>query len=334
MIMKAKFDISCSKDSCSCCVGGKCHSQSQRDYENDYDFIANCIEYENEEEFKAYCNRMDGQTSDQEEEDQEAGQISDQVELICTTNKEVRISPVFTESVNCVQLCLNRIKDNFVSISIYLSKIAKYETAIQQSGCKDIYDFCEKKFGFGRTTTKNFLAINNKFISNDCLIEEVKDYNYSQLVELSSVEYDYLEEFSPDMTIKDMRKKKKSLETDNISEIQVESEEYINTDIIIDNTASEEKEINVINSNTRIIFDDFINANGLSLYTIFGKSKNGYFLCVPDKQYHIGCELAHPSDIFYNAEIIFVSGAFEKFQTAKELAQGIANVIEKMGVEL
>ena len=61
------------------------------------------------------------------------------------------------------------------------------------------------------------------------------------------------------MTIKDIRKKKKSLDTDNISEIQVESEEHINTDIIIDNTAPEEKEVKVINSNTRIIFDDFIN---------------------------------------------------------------------------
>lgn len=334
MIMKAKFDISCSNDSCSCCVGGKCHSQSQRDYENDYDFIANCIDYENEEEFKAYCNRMDGQTSDQEEEDQEVGQTSDQVELICTTNKEVRISPVFTESVNCVQLCLNRIKDNFVSISIYLSKIAKYETAIQQSGCKDIYDFCEKKFGFGRTTTKNFLAINNKFISNDCLIEEVKDYNYSQLVELSSVEYDYLEEFSPDMTIKDMRKKKKSLETDNISEIQVEREEHINTDIIIDNTASEEKEINVSNSNTRIIFENCINANGLTLYTIFGKSYNGYFLCIPNKPFQIGCELAHPSDIFYNAEKIFNTNAFRYYDTAIELAKGINETIKQMGVDL
>lgn len=334
MIMKAKFDISCSNDSCSCCVGGKCHSQSQRDYENDYDFIANCIDYENEEEFRVYCKRMDGQTSDQAEEKQEAGQTSDQVELICTTNKEVRISPIFTESVNGVQLCLNRIKDNFVSISIYLSKIAKYGTAIQQSGCKDIYDFCEKKFGFGRTTTKNFLAINNKFISNDCLIEEVKDYNYSQLVELSSVEYDYLEEFSPEMTIKDIRKKKKSLDTDNISEIQVESEEHINTDIIIDNTAPEEKEVKVINSNTRIIFDDFIKVNGLSLYTIFGASLNGYFLCIPDKQFHIGCELANPSDISYNAEKIYNTNAFQYYETAIELAKGIYETIQQMGVEL
>lgn len=43
-----------------------------------------------------------------------------------------------------------------------------------------------------------------------------------------------------------------------------------------------------------------VNANGFSFHVIFGHHQNGWFLCIPNWSY--GCELSHPSDLFWNLE--------------------------------
>ena len=108
------------------------------------------------------------------------------------------------------------INDSFLSVAFRLHQLKVHGfNSIVEYGCYDIYQFAKLRFGFGTTTTKNFLAIYDKFMIADgmntpMLKEEFKDYGYSQLVELVSVE-SHLDEFSPSMTVKEIRKKKKEL---------------------------------------------------------------------------------------------------------------------------
>ena len=108
------------------------------------------------------------------------------------------------------------INDSFLSVAFRLHQLKAHGfSSLIAYGCCDIYEFAKRRFGFGTTTTKNFLAIYDKFMITDgmntpMLKEEFKDYGYSQLVELVPVE-SHLDEFSPSMTVKEIRKKKKEL---------------------------------------------------------------------------------------------------------------------------
>lgn len=111
---------------------------------------------------------------------------------------------------------ISLINDSFLSVAFRLYQLKAHGFgSLVAYGCADIYEFAKKRFGFGTTTTKNFLAIYDKFMITDgmnvpMLKEEFKDYGYSQLVELVSVA-SHLDDFSPKMTVKEIRKKKKEL---------------------------------------------------------------------------------------------------------------------------
>lgn len=112
---------------------------------------------------------------------------------------------------------ISLINDSFLSVAFRLYQLKEHcFDSLLACGCAGIYEFAKKRFRFGVTTTKNFLAIYDKFVIADCgevpmLKEEYKDYGYSQLVELASVEASQLDEFSSEMTVKEIRKKKKQL---------------------------------------------------------------------------------------------------------------------------
>lgn len=126
------------------------------------------------------------------------------------------VSNVFIATCAAIDDDISSINDSFLSVAFRLYQLkAHCFGSLVAYGCAGIYEFAKKRFGFGTTTTKNFLAIYDKFMIADgmntpMLKEEFKDYGYSQLVELVSVE-SHLDEFSPRMTVKEIRKKKKEL---------------------------------------------------------------------------------------------------------------------------
>ena len=126
------------------------------------------------------------------------------------------VSDGFIKACTRIDDDIARINDSFLSVSFQLHQLKVHGfSSIVEYGCYDIYQFAKLRFGFGTTTTKNFLAIYDKFMITDgmnvpMLKEEFKDYGYSQLVELVPVE-SHLDEFSPSMTVKEIRKKKKEL---------------------------------------------------------------------------------------------------------------------------
>jgi len=82
--------------------------------------------------------------------------------------------------------------------------------------------------------------------------------------------------------------------------------------------------------NASVIFEASIDANGSNFLTIYGKHANGYFCAVPN--WGIACEMAEPSDTYYNAERLRSVKLSQK--TAYLLAQEIkriAHLVQEKG---
>lgn len=130
------------------------------------------------------------------------------------------VSNDFIASCAAIDADIAKINESFLSVAYHLHNLKCCKgSSFTAFGCYDIYDFAKQRFGFGTTSTKNFLAIYDKFmisvwadgVPTPVLKDVFKDYGYSQLVELASVEESHLDDFSPNMTVKEIRKKKKEL---------------------------------------------------------------------------------------------------------------------------
>lgn len=119
------------------------------------------------------------------------------------------LSTDFCSSVEALDVLNVDLQKNFFKIAAYLKLMNLYPGNFEKFGCKDVYQFAERRWGYGSTSVKNFLAIAEKFMSGQELLPAAAGYGYSQLVELSSVPDGALSEFNPKMTIQEIRKKKK-----------------------------------------------------------------------------------------------------------------------------
>ena len=129
------------------------------------------------------------------------------------------LSTDFKSSVEAVDVLNVDLQKNFLKIAAYLRLMNAYPGNFEKFGCKDVYQFAERRYGYGSTSVKNFLAIAEKFMSGQELLPAAEGYGYSQLVELSSVPEAALSEFNSKMTIQEIRKKKKEvLEGDSSKE--------------------------------------------------------------------------------------------------------------------
>ena len=128
------------------------------------------------------------------------------------------------EHVQNLKEKVSNVGNSYLDLAFYLYKFKQLkvstfssdEIALSGYGFIGIYDFAEKYLGFCKTTTKNMLAIVEKFADKDVLKlqDGYEKYSYSQLTELCSVDDDDLFEFNSDMTIKEIRQKKKELKDD------------------------------------------------------------------------------------------------------------------------
>lgn len=152
------------------------------------------------------------------------------------------LSSDFKISVEAVDGLNVDIQKNFLKIAAYLKLLNVYPGNFEKFGCKDVYQFAERRWGYGSTSVKNFLAIAEKFMSGQELLPAVEGYGYSQLVELCSVPEGALSEFNSKMTIQEIRKKKKEvLEGDSSKEEK-------------EKAPKKEKEIDVFKTSLRAFF--------------------------------------------------------------------------------
>lgn len=138
------------------------------------------------------------------------------------------------EHVYALKNKVNNIGSSYLDLAFYLYRFRQLKAGDFSSDPRfmyereflDIYTFAEKHLGFCKTTTKNMIAIVEKFADKEALKlqSSFEDYSYSQLTELCSVEEDKLDEFTSDMTIKEMREKKKELKAPSSKEGKKEEE--------------------------------------------------------------------------------------------------------------
>lgn len=126
--------------------------------------------------------------------------------------KPVGVDDFFFDTCVKIDKQIENAQASFENTCCYLNVIKLSKGNIERYGCKDIYDFAERRFGIGRTSTKNFLAIHEKFMSGVVLKEDYRGYKQSQLMELLPVSDDVIKSsFKPEMSVKQIREKKKEL---------------------------------------------------------------------------------------------------------------------------
>lgn len=107
-----------------------------------------------------------------------------------------------------------QVNTSFLKIAVSVYTIHAHEW-YKIENFPNIYAFVQEKYGLGRATCSNYINICKKFgkLENDgkdCkgLLPEYEKYSSSQLVEMLKVPKQYLSEFKPEMSVRDMKRKR------------------------------------------------------------------------------------------------------------------------------
>lgn len=84
---------------------------------------------------------------------------------------------------------------------------------------------------------------------------------------------------------------------------------------------------NIVKFEAEVIFEANVNACGYCYLVIYGRHINGYFCAIPN--FGISCEMAEPSDTFYNTERLIGVGVGAR--AARELAKAIKEIVKAEG---
>ena len=108
--------------------------------------------------------------------------------------------------INKINKAMKEAADQFVYIGFLLLE-ADNLRYYEEAGYNNIYDFCEDNFGFGRSSTNNFIRVYRQFGRKDgiALLDSFKAYSYSQLTEMCSMNMKQLNECTPYMSVKELR---------------------------------------------------------------------------------------------------------------------------------
>lgn len=108
--------------------------------------------------------------------------------------------------INKINNAMKEAADQFIYIGFLLKEADDFKY-YEEAGYNNIYDFCEDKFGFGRSSTNNFIRVYRQFGSKNgiALLDSFKAYSYSQLTEMCSMNMKQLNECNPYMTVKELR---------------------------------------------------------------------------------------------------------------------------------
>ena len=121
------------------------------------------------------------------------------------------------KSINNLDSAVKNLAIKFMEVGKYLKEV-KEHAKFKELGFESIYELTEVKYGFSKTTTKNFISVYERFGNKDgwtAIDSKYKDYNFSQLVELIP-EQENIDDYSPLQTVKEIRltKLSKNVESD------------------------------------------------------------------------------------------------------------------------
>lgn len=135
------------------------------------------------------------------------------------------------EKTIAIKNCIKSIQNNFIRIGWLLRDIRnskefkKVEFVCMGRTCKNIYEYAKQEFNFCKTTTVALISIVNEFSKyRDRLDEDYHAYNYSQLVEMTSLSKDQLTLCNPSMTEQEIRALKKVKKNGQLTDQKLDSQ--------------------------------------------------------------------------------------------------------------
>ena len=131
-------------------------------------------------------------------------------------SEQVRI---YEKSYSDMKTYIKSIFDNYLKIGKILNDLKQSE-AFLCAEYSNIYEYAKNEFNLSATTVKNLISIFNKFCVIDkynspVLNDEFKEFNYSQLVELVSVDNLEIDNFKSNMSVKVIRENKNKIKLFN-----------------------------------------------------------------------------------------------------------------------
>lgn len=120
------------------------------------------------------------------------------------------------EKTIAIKNCIKSIQNNFIRIGWLLRDIRNskdfrnIEYIEMGRNCKNIYEFAKQEFNFCKSTTASLIAIVNEFSKyRDVIDEDFEQYDYTQLVEMTSLSKEQLKLCNPGMATREIRSLKK-----------------------------------------------------------------------------------------------------------------------------
>lgn len=122
---------------------------------------------------------------------------------------------------------VNDIFTNYLKIGAALLRVNDLKL-YEYNNYENIYDYANKEFNIKATTVKNTIAIVKRFCElNGRLKSEYKDFSYSNLVELLSVDEKEIDKFKPTMTVKAVRSKKVEIDINKRLNDFISDDQYL-----------------------------------------------------------------------------------------------------------
>ena len=134
--------------------------------------------------------------------------IKDQIVQFKQLNDQIDLKRNFELSTDRIHSYLSNVMENYLKIGHELNQVERNKLYLANE-YTSVIEYAEKEFQLSTTTIRNSMAISHKFCNSyGQLTDKYKDFSYSQLVELLSVDQLELDNFKPSMTVKTIRSEK------------------------------------------------------------------------------------------------------------------------------
>lgn len=131
------------------------------------------------------------------------------------------VSYYLDEYTNKINEATQQIKSNYIYIGFLLNELANSENFSHEP--YTIAEYAENEFGFSKSLTYSMMKVSERFCHGMFLSDRFKNYGYSQLVELLSVSDSDLVEFNSDMSVREIKEKKRELKEKYVSRVSFQT---------------------------------------------------------------------------------------------------------------
>lgn len=125
------------------------------------------------------------------------------------------------EYTNKINEAAQQIKNNYIYIGFLLNELSRSEKFSHEP--YTIAEYAENEFGFSKSLTYSMMKVAERFCEGMFVSDRFKNYGYSQLVELLPVSNSDLTEFNSNMSVREIKEKKRELKEKYASRVSFQT---------------------------------------------------------------------------------------------------------------